>query len=825
MMKKNIYSLLSLIIITVIFTGCSGSFLPPESKTAMGQYKLTIAWPDKDKDVNKDSSRFFPSSADRIEVSISGVGLTEAITTGAIRPQTASAVILTVMGLPAGAKVAHIKAFDASSTLLVQRKESFIIESGKITSSGDVPLGVAIKLSGTSVVFEPSSLTADYGNAVPFQNWTNKDIELLGYGPLVSLPKSTQDAEGKWTYSSVIRTIDGTSELNIVGYLAPKCTVTMREKWVIDTVDSSANVGQYSSIAVDKLGYPAISYYNVTNGDLKVARFNGTSWTLATIDSADDVGEWTSIKFSPEGNIGISYKDITHKFLKYAFFDTSWHLSTVDSSGDVGKHSCLEFDSSGRCAISYYDGTADKLKYARDNGYGGYEFVYPDNSTGRGDWPSIKIDSSGNPGIAYRTNSGILLYTHFNGTTWSAPETVDGSSNAMSISLQYDSAGKPCIAYLDYTGWDLKYARYNGSTWLTETVDSNGQVGSYACLAFDRTGKPAIAYTDYTGTYQKLARFDGTAWQFTNLDQGSSGQFCSIVYDTLNMPHISYYHSGGSLKYARLYGRELPVKGAKGQGIVRALIIGINDYPGSNSDLNYCVNDANDFQASLENSQLWNGALITKLADTAAKKSAIQAAINSIKAAAGPNDTFVMSYSGHGTNYLGHAYMVVWNSAGTDFGFISDVELASWVSGMPCKSYFAFDSCYSGGLIGRMAAPGGEIIKPRVFTNVKGYNPDFKGTFFSNEGTRGLETLNNIVALSATTGNQLSYESSLYANGVFTYHLTSGLGSGGACGPADMNSDGMVTAEESFKYAYPRTVNWAVSNLIKQNPQMNDKIN
>jgi hypothetical protein len=42
--------------------------------------------------------------------------------------------------------------------------------------------------------------------------------------------------------------------------------------WSIETVDAAANVGQYSSIALDSNGYPHISYYDIYWKDLKYAR-------------------------------------------------------------------------------------------------------------------------------------------------------------------------------------------------------------------------------------------------------------------------------------------------------------------------------------------------------------------------------------------------------------------------------------------------------------------------------------------------------------------------------------------------------------------------
>lgn len=76
-----------------------------------------------------------------------------------------------------------------------------------------------------------------------------------------------------------------------------------------------------------------------------------------------------------------------------------------------------------------------------------------------------------------------------------------------------------------------------------------------------------------------------------------------------------------------------------------ALCIGINDYPGSGSDLAGCVNDAEDWAKELGA----RGFEVSKLIDGKATKAAISAAIAGLVEKAGSGDVVVVSYSGHGT--------------------------------------------------------------------------------------------------------------------------------------------------------------------------------
>ncbi|MGQ9686694.1 MAG: caspase family protein [Thiobacillaceae bacterium] len=76
-----------------------------------------------------------------------------------------------------------------------------------------------------------------------------------------------------------------------------------------------------------------------------------------------------------------------------------------------------------------------------------------------------------------------------------------------------------------------------------------------------------------------------------------------------------------------------------------ALCIGINDYPGTDSDLAGCVNDAHDWAAELGQ----RGFGVTLLLDHEATLAAMTASLAELIRNAGKGDTVVITYSGHGT--------------------------------------------------------------------------------------------------------------------------------------------------------------------------------
>ncbi|MFN9545598.1 MAG: caspase domain-containing protein [Cyanobacteriota bacterium] len=76
-----------------------------------------------------------------------------------------------------------------------------------------------------------------------------------------------------------------------------------------------------------------------------------------------------------------------------------------------------------------------------------------------------------------------------------------------------------------------------------------------------------------------------------------------------------------------------------------ALCIGINDYPGTQNDLRGCVNDANDWAATLAS----RGFRVSQLLNSQATKAALVAGFQQLISGANSGDTIAITFSGHGT--------------------------------------------------------------------------------------------------------------------------------------------------------------------------------
>jgi hypothetical protein len=145
------------------------------------------------------------------------------------------------------------------------------------------------------------------------------------------------------------------------------------------------DVGRYTSIALDNLGNPHISYYDYTDWDLMYAHWQGGAFP--------DTGGWVYETLAHVGG-GLPEGDADFVSSLKIFSDNTRHLCYLDHTGDYGKLMYLHYSlgpnwdapvnidpgtydvgydcsldianigPNGMPAISYYDRTGGDLKIA-----------------------------------------------------------------------------------------------------------------------------------------------------------------------------------------------------------------------------------------------------------------------------------------------------------------------------------------------------------------------------------------------------------------------------------------------------------------------------
>ena len=425
---------------------------------------------------------------------------------------------------------------------------------------------------------------------------------------------------------------------------------TSASNWNIVSVDTTGNVGAYTSIAIDSNDAVHISYRDSTNGDLKYATCSSgctsaSNWDKVSVDTTGNVGYYTSIAIDSNDAIHISYNDDTNDDLKYATCASSctttsnWNIVSVDTTGSVGLWTSIAIDSNDVIHISYYDDTNGDLKYialdASSNIYG-YS-ISPDLPAGleinmntgeisgtptelsTNTTYTITVRNSGGtntttitievldqlPGLSYSpenltltknqtssdlplnatlTGSGTitswaispalpsgLSFGTSNGTIWGTPTSL---MTLKTFTIWANNSGGSVNATVNITvndeAPDLSYSPdwfvLTNNTAMSPTatptnsggavpsgiIDSNGDVGKFTSIAIDSNGFKHISYYEFTNGDLKYATDKTGSWVAISVDTtGTVGYHTSIAIDSNDGVHISYYdYTNGDLKYA-----------------------------------------------------------------------------------------------------------------------------------------------------------------------------------------------------------------------------------------------------------------------------------
>ena len=349
----------------------------------------------------------------------------------------------------------------------------------------------------------------------------------------------------------------------------------------ITSPDTVGNVGQYTSLALDSSGYPVISYRDATNDKLKVLHCNDSNCAGGdeSVTSLDTGGYTTSLLLDSSGNPVVSYIDDNYELRLLHCGNANCTAGNSTTSPDTGLrewYTSLTLDPSGNPVIAYQDYLYFDLKVLHcDDPYCADDessnITSPDATGSVGDWPSLALDSGGNPVVSYYdTTGGKLKVLHCGNASCtednsiSSPDTPisGGIAGNLSTSLALDSLGRPVVSYHHEINQDLKILHCGNSNCTagntTASSDTADSVGSDSSMVLDATGRPVVSYFYDTGADLRMLHCSNTncatstpaANTIVSPDTiGEVGHDTSLVLDAGGRPVVSYYNNtNGDLK-------------------------------------------------------------------------------------------------------------------------------------------------------------------------------------------------------------------------------------------------------------------------------------
>ena len=393
------------------------------------------------------------------------------------------------------------------------------------------PVDVATKAYVDSMTGGTIGLSGCISNQVPVWdglNWVCANLDIVDHDA-VKIISST--ANVGW-YTSIAIGTDGNPVISYFDFPDGALIVThcgnifCSAGNTLTTVDTLNSVGLYTSIAIGTDGNPVVSYYDQTNDDLKVVHCGNTFCsagnTITILDSTGDVGKYTSIAIGADNNPIISYLDQTNIDLKVVHCgNTSCSagntITILDSEGFQGYYPSIAIGADNQPVISYFDGTAKDLKVVHCGNTScsaGNTITTVDSAGDIGLFTSMVIGLDNNPVISYydQLNSDLKV-VHCGNTSCSAGNTITILDNDTSVgkytSIAIGIDNKPIISYQDLENSDLKLAHCGNPTCsdgnTVTTVDSTGLVGRYTSIAIGSDFKPVISYYEDQNQNLKVA--------------------------------------------------------------------------------------------------------------------------------------------------------------------------------------------------------------------------------------------------------------------------------------------------------------------------------
>lgn len=330
--------------------------------------------------------------------------------------------------------------------------------------------------------------------------------------------------------------------------------VVSAEDWLVETVDSEGDLGDFTHISVDILNNPHITYRQV-GVDVKYAKWQG-AWLIETLPF-DEAGRWTidisldAFDIIPHISYWVSASNELRHYKRVS--TSAWEYDVIENGITVDM-SRIVVDKSNNIHVIYSDSSGN-LKYAKGVTVGTSTTWYKESVTTGVSSRTIdlSIDSSKQPHIVFKNiNTNRPMYGFKSGSTWQIGEVNTDTVTSQRVSIAVDRNNTVHICYQSNNS--LRYVKGTyGSLSSAENIDSGA--GKYISIAIDNNNITHIAYYDETNKSLKYAKYKSGTWFTQTVDGGSAdvGKDCAIAVGSDGIPQISYYDATNKdLKFAKV---------------------------------------------------------------------------------------------------------------------------------------------------------------------------------------------------------------------------------------------------------------------------------
>ncbi len=292
----------------------------------------------------------------------------------------------------------------------------------------------------------------------------------------------------------------------------------------VDDMDSNSNVAIVMNGSVPHMFYGG-------PGDDLIHAWKDGSWHTEIVPDTGPGYKYIDAVFDGDNNIHLSYYNGE---VMYAYYDGSWSTESIAAEGYA---TSIDVDSSNNPHICYWDENQQEGRYAY-NTTGSWTIETFNTSTAGIDRTGMVVDSNDSPHIVWESSAPDVIYSYISGGSFTS-ETIEADADDPSIDL--DSSGNPHVAYTDGSN-NIRYAKKIDS-WSKTTIDTRGYLFGTS-IQMNVSDNPHIVYgnASYAVFYTV---FEDGSWGSETIDETGEPVSPRIALEDAYI-HVGYKDKGSN---------------------------------------------------------------------------------------------------------------------------------------------------------------------------------------------------------------------------------------------------------------------------------------